>query len=273
MMRKWCVAGLGLLAVWLAVPAPVLAVPVTVVKQDLQQGGFYVGRVAAGSRVSWKGEPVIVGDGGLFVIGFDRHQGPKGWVKVCGKPGACETVALDIAPRTYKTQAVKGVAGNTVNPNPAEVARTEADSAAAQKARTMKSPLTAFAGPFVAPVKGPITGGYGTRRTYNGEERSWHKGGDFAAKTGTPVVAPADAVVRLVRDTFMSGNLIILDHGQQVYTAYAHLSRMDVAAGDRVKQGQVIGAVGTTGRSTGPHLHWGLYWKNMALDPMLWLTK
>lgn len=268
-MIKWC---LVLVAAFCGVAGWVGASPVEVVKQDLQQGGFYVGKVAPGSAVSWKGEPVTVAKEGLFVIGLDRHQGPKGWVKVC-RGVACETVTLAIRSRAYNTQAVKGVAGNTVNPNPAEVARTEADSAAAQQARTMKSALTAFAGPFVAPVKGPITGGYGNRRTYNGEERSWHKGGDFAARTGTPVVAPVAGIVRLARDTFMSGNLIILDHGQQIYTAYAHLSRMDVEVGERVAQGQVIGAVGTTGRSTGPHLHWGLYWKNMALDPMLWLSQ
>jgi murein DD-endopeptidase MepM/ murein hydrolase activator NlpD len=79
--------------------------------------------------------------------------------------------------------------------------------------------------------------------------------------------------VRLARETFMSGNLILLDHGGGITTAYAHLSQMDVKVGDTVKAGEVIGKVGTTGRSSGPHLHWGAYWKNVAIDPILWVSK
>ncbi|MDE0724133.1 MAG: M23 family metallopeptidase [Alphaproteobacteria bacterium] len=128
---------------------------------------------------------------------------------------------------------------------------------------------------FIQPVEGyRISGVYGSRRVFNGQERSWHKGTDFAAPTGTSVKAPADAVVTLaLADSFFNGNLIVLDHGHQVYTIYAHLDKMDVKKGDLVKQGVKIGEVGSTGRSTGPHLHWGLYWRNMALDPNLLLLK
>ena len=90
---------------------------------------------------------------------------------------------------------------------------------------------------------------------------------------GTPIKAPADGIVRLARDTFMSGNLVMLDHGGAVTSVYAHMDRMDVKVGDEVKAGDVIGKVGTTGRSSGPHLHWGMYWKNVPIDPILWVRK
>ena len=123
------------------------------------------------------------------------------------------------------------------------------------------------------PVAGPRTGVFGSQRLYNGQERSWHNGVDWAAAVGTPVRAPADGVVRLTRDTFMSGNLVMLDHGLGVSTVYAHLDRMDVRVGQRLQQGDVLGTVGTTGRSSGPHLHWGVFWGETPLDPLLWLPE
>jgi murein DD-endopeptidase MepM/ murein hydrolase activator NlpD len=107
---------------------------------------------------------------------------------------------------------------------------------------------------------------------YGGEERDWHKGHDFAVPTGTPVYAPAAGVVTLAQLTFFNGNLIILDHGDRLFTIYAHLSEMNVKPGGKVKAGQLIGRVGTTGRSSGPHLHWGAYWQNLAIDPILLLN-
>ncbi|MBI1309087.1 MAG: peptidoglycan DD-metalloendopeptidase family protein [Proteobacteria bacterium] len=129
-----------------------------------------------------------------------------------------------------------------------------------------------FAKPFLLPVKGGVTSGvFGSRRTYNGEEHSWHRGHDLAAPRGTEVRAPAAGVVRLARMTFLTGNLLMLDHGAGVTSVYAHLAKMNVKVGDKVVAGQVIGRVGTTGRSTGPHLHWGMYWQNHPIDPILWV--
>jgi len=125
------------------------------------------------------------------------------------------------------------------------------------------------------PVKGhPLSGIYGSSRTYNGEERNWHKGLDIAAPEGTPVYAPQGGVVRAaLADTFFNGNIIVLDHGYGLFSIYAHLRRMAVTEGAKINQGDILGEVGQTGRATGPHLHWGVYWHNIPLDPKLFLTE
>lgn len=250
---------------------------VTMLHQALVQGGFYVAEVPVGSTVTLDGTPVSVGTHGEVVVGFDRSAKPKAVLKVCDSAQACVSKELVIAKREFKIQNVKGIPPKTVEPNPAELKRMAGDNAATQAARNVAADAararTAFVDGFVLPIKAPTSGVYGSSRTYNGQERSWHKGHDLAAATGTPVKAPADGVVRLVRDTFMSGNLIMLDHGGAITTVYAHLSQMGVKVGDTVKAGDVIGKVGTTGRSSGPHLHWGAYWKNMAIDPILWVSK
>jgi murein DD-endopeptidase MepM/ murein hydrolase activator NlpD len=174
-----------------------------------------------------------------------------------------------VEPRTYKKQVIKGVPQKTVTPNPAQDKQIAKEAAAIKASRTGTSALSGFAGSWKWPVTGPISGVYGSSRTYNGVERNWHKGLDIARPIGTPVNAPADGKVVFAMMTFLNGNLIVLDHGQQLFTVYAHLNKMAVKVGDSVKQGEHIGDIGTTGRSTGPHLHWGLFWKQEALDPGL----
>lgn len=250
--------------------------PLTVVRGALEQGGFVVGKVAVGAKVTLDGAPVWVGKDGEVVFGFDRLAKELVEVKVCAA-GGCERQELHVVPRVYVTQNVTKIPQNRVEPNPAEERQIAADSAATAAARGKAlqeiAAIRAFDTRFVLPIEAPTSGVYGSRRTYNGQERSWHRGHDLAAPTGTPVHAPADGIVRLARNTFMSGNLIMLDHGGGVTTVYAHLSKMNVKVGERVKRGAVIGKVGTTGRSSGPHLHWGIYWKNTVLDPILWVAK
>ncbi len=285
-MRLFCLLGTVMLA---CVMASVLAVDVAhaavpagvrVVRQDIRPGGFWLAEVPSGSAVTVANRPVPVVDNRVLV-GFDRFAGPRVWVKICPPtPTPCGVQTLVLEPRTYATQNVKNIAKAHVNPDPVQQARMARDNAATAAARRAAMAATirpaaeagvGFAMPFVQPAPGAVTGVYGSRRAYNGQERSWHKGIDFANPTGTPVVAPADAVVRLARDTFMSGNLIMLDHGAGLTTVYAHLSRMDVQPGQLVKAGERLGAVGTTGRSSGPHLHWGMYWHEVAIDPAGWL--
>jgi biotin carboxyl carrier protein len=252
--------------------------PVPTVRGVLEQGGFWVGQAAPGSTAKLNGEPLWVRKDGLVVVGFPRDAGIEQKLEVCAPDADCQTQTLNVKIRKFVTQNVTKVPPKTVEPSPAELKQMEADNAATQAARdiAMKSRSWeefALLKGATLPIDVPTSGVFGSRRTYNGQERSWHKGHDLAAKTGTPVKAPADGTVRLARLTFMSGNLIMLDHGAGVTTVYAHLSHMDVKPGDKVKRGQVIGKVGTTGRSSGPHLHWGLYWQNVAIDPMLWVVK
>lgn len=269
--------------VWMAVVLMVLAGSaragddgLTVLHGHLEQAGYLVGVVAPGTKVSLDGAPVWVGGKGQVLVAFDRMAKPKAELKICAPGKACATRVLSLKQRDYVTQNVKGVPPHSVNPDAKELAMMKADNAAVAAAR--KAALAgagdndAFMHLFKKPIEGVTTGVFGSRRTYNGEERSWHRGRDFASPVGTPVHAPADGTVRLARRTFMSGNLIMLDHGGGMSTVYAHLSKMLVKPGDRVGAGDVIGKVGTTGRSTGPHLHWGAYWKSMPIDPILWVN-
>lgn len=268
---------MGVVMAFAAASAWAEAPEIAVVRQALEQGGFFVARVPVGSTVTLDGEKLMVGPKGEVMAGFDRAAKPKATLKVCDVAGECAEKDLTLKARTFVTQNVKGIPPKTVDPDPKELARMKADNAATQAGRDKAWEgakwRSAFADGFVLPIKAPTSGVYGSRRTYNGQERSWHKGHDLAAKTGTPVKAPADGIVRLARDTFMSGNLIMLDHGGGLTTVYAHLHTMGVKVGDSVKVGDVIGTVGTTGRSSGPHLHWGAYWKNVAIDPILWVAQ
>jgi murein DD-endopeptidase MepM/ murein hydrolase activator NlpD len=239
---------------------------------QLVQGGFLVGKAPVGADISFEGKTIPTDPHGRFVLGFDRYQPTATTFKVC-LAGACQAHDLLIQPRSYVKQVIQGVPAQTVNPDKAQTARVNREAAAIKKARSTTSNLTHFAGSWAAPVAGRISGVYGSSRTYNGAERNWHKGLDIARPTGTPVVAPAGGKVVLAADTFMNGNLLVIDHGQRLFTVYAHLNKMAVRGGESVQQGQHIGDVGTTGRSTGPHLHWGLFWGQEALDPGLLLGK
>ncbi len=126
---------------------------------------------------------------------------------------------------------------------------------------------------FVWPVRGRISGRFGSQRIYRGEPGSYHSGLDIATgESGTPFVAPADGVVVLAVDNFsLEGQLLIIDHGQGLNSAFLHCSRILVREGERVRQGQHIGNIGASGRATGPHLHWGLTWRGSRLDPLLFV--
>lgn len=138
------------------------------------------------------------------------------------------------------------------------------------------TPKKYWNGPFLRPNAGPVTTGYGVRRYYNGEfaEDYYHRGVDYADYEGGAVVAPAAGIVGLVGLEYqgfqINGNTIGIDHGQGVTSVFVHLSRVYVKEGDVVKAGQIIGGVGSTGASTGPHLHWGLYVHSQSVDPVPW---
>lgn len=140
------------------------------------------------------------------------------------------------------------------------------------RARQIDSPGTDFTASFIAPVNGRISGVFGSQRILDGKPRQPHSGVDFAAPEGAPVKAPAAGSVTLVDpDMYFSGGTVILDHGHGISSVFIHLSRIDVRVGQRIARGEVIGAVGATGRATGPNLHWGVSWFETRLDPQLLL--
>ena len=147
------------------------------------------------------------------------------------------------------------------------LARVKTESKAVHEAFAGFVPHPLWKGRFVEPVRGKISGRFGSRRVINGQPRKPHSGEDIAAPKGTPVVAMNAGIVRLTTDHFFSGKGVIVDHGLGLFSMYFHLSGVDVAHGQVVKKGQVIGKVGSTGRATGPHLHWGVRLNGARVDP------
>ena len=237
------------------------------------QGGYIYGKTSPGAKVNLQGTVLNVGKEGLFFAGLHRHFPKKGLLEITLPDGETEVHPFKVSKRDFPIQHIKGVKKKHVSPDPAQVERSRAEAAAIRASRVPFSELKAAFGEFELPVKGaPRTGQYGSSRTYNGEERSWHKGMDLAAPTGTPIYAPAEgAVTAAIEDTFFNGNIMTIDHGYGLFTIYAHMHTMALKEGDKVSAGDKLGTVGSTGRATGPHLHWGAYWHNVALDPEAFL--
>lgn len=237
---------------------------------EATQGGLLIGRAAPNSEVALDGKPVPVTPDGAFVIGFGRDHGLTAQLEVSIHRGPRERHTLVVMPRVFDIQRITGVAEKYVSPSPTDMKRIEEERRLIRQARERRTVAGDFAGGFIWPVTGPISGVYGSQRVFNGEPRAPHLGVDIAAPRGTPVHAAADGIVALAGpDLFFNGNVMILDHGLGLTTVYAHFSEFAVKEGERVKQGQVIGKVGATGRVTGPHLHWGANWAGVGVDPQL----
>ncbi len=233
------------------------------------QGGVALCRASPGAEILIDGAPAGRADAqGWAVIGFTREH--SGGARVSARTEAGETNAdYDIAAREFDIQRVNGLPPQTVNPTDPEVlARIQRDTALKREAFASDAALHGWLDGFIMPVEGTVTGRWGNQRILNGEPRDPHFGYDIAAPEGTPVRAPASGVVTLASpDMHFEGGLVLIDHGQGLITMYLHMSRLDVAVGDRVVQGQVIGAVGARGRATGPHLCWRMRWRGRQLDP------
>jgi murein DD-endopeptidase MepM/ murein hydrolase activator NlpD len=179
---------------------------------------------------------------------------------------------LRVEQRSFPTEQVTGVPAQAVTPPPDIAARIAREQSEVSAARERDDDRADYAARFSWPVRGRISGVYGSQRVLNGIPKDPHYGLDIAAPTGTPVAAPAAGVVTFAApDLYLTGGTVVLDHGHGVSSTFIHLSRLDVAVGVGVAQGQVIGAVGMTGRATGPHLHWGMNWFETRLDPQLLL--
>ena len=257
--------------------------PATVPAQDsvrvvfpasVQQGAMVIGKVPPGSTVQYGERQLRVSGYGTVVLGVGRDQRAPLQLTVTRPDGSRVDAEIAVDPRSWPIQHVNGVPPRTVNPPASVAARIAREQAAVTTARTRDDNRTDFAQPFIWPVQGRISGRFGNARVYNGQPGSGHSGMDIAAPTGTPVKAPAAGIVSFAdADLYVTGGTLILDHGFGISSNFLHLSRIDVQVGQRVEQGQVIAAVGSTGRSTGPHLHWGMNWFNVRIDPLLVLER
>jgi murein DD-endopeptidase MepM/ murein hydrolase activator NlpD len=240
----------------------------------VSQGALVLGKVPAGSEVRYRDRTLSPTSYGTVVFGVGRDEKGPLQVDVALPSGRRETISIDVTARDWPTEYVKGVPPKTVNPPPEIAERIKREQALVTAARNRDDDRADFAQTFQWPVQGRISGRFGNARVYNGQPGAGHSGMDIAAPNGTPVKAPAAGLVTFASpDLYLTGGTLLLDHGHGVSSNFLHLSRIDAKVGDRVEQGQVIGAVGATGRATGPHLHWGMNWFDTRIDPLLVLER
>jgi murein DD-endopeptidase MepM/ murein hydrolase activator NlpD len=236
----------------------------------VEQGGLVVGRTTPGTRVSLDGRPVPVDGQGRFLLGFGRDAGPTAGLQIIRPDGTEENRALTVSRRDWPVQRIEGLPRDKVEPDAASVARLKAET---QMVRAIRDRVTLDSrilegGGILRPANGRVSGVFGSQRVYNGIGGAPHSGLDIAAPTGAPVHACADGTVVLAApDLFLTGRTVMIDHGLGLISSYAHLSRQDVTAGATVRRGDLIGAIGATGLATGAHLHWGISWLEVRLDP------
>ena len=180
---------------------------------------------------------------------------------------------FEVMEHTYTEQHItlKGKKKKYVNPNLAHIDRIKSERPVLSSARKIFSDDILSDGLFTRPVIGVTTSPFGLKRFYNGEARRPHTGLDYAGDAGSPIKAPADGKVILAGEFFFNGNAIFLDHGQGMISVYIHMNERLAKQGQQIKQGEVIGTIGQTGRATGPHLHWGVYLNQTVINPNLLL--
>jgi murein DD-endopeptidase MepM/ murein hydrolase activator NlpD len=250
--------------------AAVAAAPLLQLEGSFVQGGLLRGQAVPGSEVRFAGRALRVDRQGRFLVGFDRDEPRHQELTVRFPDGSRAVRRLEIAPRAYPIERIDGLPPRQVTPRAEDLERISADAALIEAAKARASAAGAVADGFVWPATGRISGIFGSQRILNGEARQPHRGVDLAAPPGTPVGAMADGVVSLAApDLYFTGGTVMIDHGYGLHSIYAHLSEVAVSLGQRIGQGETIGRVGATGRVTGPHLHWGVFWFDRALDPAL----
>jgi hypothetical protein len=272
-----CVAPIAQAPAAASAPTPAAAnlvgAPAFQLRGVMSQGGMIIGTVPTGTTaLTLDGATVPVAPDGRFLIAFGRDHGPSAMLVAVRDDGARTAQALSIAPGTYRIEALpipkyKQPEAEFLKIREGELAQIKA---AREVAATVRS--DGWEQIFQWPLHGRVSGAFGAQRVYNGEKGSYHSGEDIAVPEGTPVRAPADGVVLLAAsgEPFtLEGHLLMIGHGMGLDSAFLHLSHIDVKIGDVVRQGQVIGESGMTGRATGPHLHWALTWRGERIDPKL----
>ena len=236
---------------------------------ELTQGSAIIGKVPSGSTLLVNNKAVLTTESGRFFVGFGRDAKLQQRFHLKINSGEEYVDTLSLTRREYNLQKVNGVPQKTVSPNEKNLKRIRQDNVLVKKARAVVSENIFFLDKFIAPMKGPITGVYGSQRIYNGTPKRPHYGVDYAGPVGEPVYAPASGIVSLVHpDMFYSGGTLIIDHGFGVSSSFLHLSEVLVKNGQEIQQGDLIAKVGKGGRATGPHLDWRMNWFDVRIDPL-----
>ena len=232
------------------------------------QGSFILGKTESGSEVFVDKKKVKVTSDGFFVFGLDRDR-KYDVVITLNKDGNKQKIVKKVQKRKYNIQRIDGLEEKKVTPPEEVYERIKRENKWIGEARAIDSNLTFFTKKFIVPIEHAIISGvYGSQRILNGKPKWPHYGLDFAADEGTKIKAMLDGTVTLVKpDLFYTGGTLIFDHGHGISTLYMHMQKILVNKGQKVKQGDVIGTVGSTGRATGAHLDVRLNWFEIRLDP------
>ena len=235
---------------------------------NFSQGNFILGKTKPNTKIIVNKTEVRVSKDGYFVFGIDRDR-KYDLVITKISNGKKEKIVKKILKRKYKIQRIDGLPENKVTPPESVYKRIKAENNRIGEARAINSELNFFKDKFIMPVDGIITGVYGSQRILNGKPKWPHYGIDIAAKQGTQIKSSATGIITMAEDDlYYTGGTIIMDHGHGISTIYSHLENVLVSVGDKINQGDVIGTVGSTGRSTGPHLDFRINWFQTRLDPM-----
>ena len=237
-------------------------------KGKFLQGYYIIGLTDPTAQIIIGKKEVRVSKEGYFVFGIDRDRKFDLTITKI-KDGKKEKIIKKVLKRKYNIQRIDGLEESKVTPPESVYKRIKEENNKIGEARAIDSDLPFFKNQFIMPVEGIISGVYGSQRILNGKPRWPHYGIDIAAKQGTMIKSSGSGIVTMAEeDLYYTGGTIIMDHGHGISTIYSHLETVIVSVGDKIKQGDIIGTVGSTGRSTGPHLDFRVNWFQTRLDPM-----
>ena len=235
------------------------------------QGGYVKGKTSSKIKIKFENRDVYLSKKNEFILGFGRDYSEVANLKF-NIDNKWINKTLKIKKNKYKIQKIDGLPKKFVSPPKEIYERIIRENKLIAKVRTLNSKIDYTFQDFLLPANGIITGVFGSQRILNGKPRRPHYGIDIAAKKGSKVISPTDAIVRLSeKDLYFTGGTIMLDHGHGITSVYSHLSKVLVKKNDKIQKGDVIGLIGSTGRSTGPHLDWRINWFDQRLDPMMFI--
>jgi len=229
-----------------------------------------LGPSAQAPSARFEGKPVLVvkeQETWLAIVGIPLTRQPGQAVVTQGS----RSLPFTVGSKKYPEQHITLKNKRQVNPEPNDLKRIERELAEQTTAYRSFSPVLPSNLLLDKPVNGPLSSKFGVRRFFNGEERNPHAGLDFAVPAGTPIKTPANGKVILIGDYFFNGQTVFVDHGQGFISMFCHLSRIDVKNGQDLRRGEVVGRVGSTGRATGPHMHWNVSLNDARVDPAIFI--
>ena len=234
-----------------------------------------LGAAQQAPKATYDGKPVLVvkeqGVRWLAIVGVPLTVKPGQQLLVAKDANGSRNLNFVVGSKKYPEQRITLKNQRQVNPNPDDLQRIDRELAEQLKAYRSFSPGTPSNLQLDKPVAGPLSSKFGVRRFFNGEERNPHSGLDFAVPAGTPIKSPAAGKVILTGNYFFNGNTVFVDHGQGFISMFCHMSKIDVKVGDAVPRGGIVGRVGSTGRATGPHMHWNVSLNDARVDPAIFI--